>query len=254
MDAVSTQRSWISWVVLPLALLTLPAAASEFSVSPIRLDLGGVARSGAVVVRNDDTKALSFQIRGADWNQDMQGADVYSDRTDLVYFPKLLVIPAGSEAVIRVGLRQPLVQKEKAYRLFIEEMPAPDTDGAVAGGRVRVLMRFGVPIFVVPAKPQDQMDVDQLELEKGVARLDLTNSGNQHQAIEKLLFVGFAKDGGIIFSRQLADRYVLAGTRKTYTVNIPPEHCANLTRLSVELKTNRSEALRQLDVRSSKCQ
>ena len=60
-------------------LLTATQAvhAGEFSVSPIRLELGGAVRSGAVPVRNEDKLALTFQIEGLSWRQDESCQDVY---------------------------------------------------------------------------------------------------------------------------------------------------------------------------------
>lgn len=239
------------WACAALTLAPRLAAAGEFSVSPIRLELGGNARSGAIVVRNDDSRELSFQIRGKAWSQDGQAADVYVDATDLIYFPKLLVIAPGSEAVIRIGLRQPLVQREQTYRLFIEELPVGE---APAGSRVRVLMRFGVPVFVVPVKPQNQLDVEEVSISAGVARVTLANAGNQHQIVDSIDLTGADRQGTPAFTLRLADRYLLAGTRKTYKAAVPRDQCLRLATLVVEAKTDKAAAKRQADVDGSMCQ
>jgi len=237
-----------------LACMALAAAGGEFAVHPMRLELGGAIRSSALTVRNDDSVPLSFQVRGMDWSQDDDGQDRYQDAADLIYFPRQLTVAPGQEAVVRVGLRQGLVPVEKAYRLFIEEV-APPAAAPVAGQppRIRVMVRFGAPVFVKPAQPVQQLQLDELSLQDGQAHWRLRNAGNQHEVFERVALRGLDAAGGEAFATQLAERYFLAGGTRRFAVAIPPQACARLARLTLEIKTDKSEVRRQIDLGTPSC-
>src|SRR4051812_3587352 len=81
------------------------AAAGEFTVNPILLELGAAARSGAITVRNDGKVPLSFQLQAMEWAQDTGGKDQYLETRDLIFYPKILTIEPGKEGLVRVGTR-----------------------------------------------------------------------------------------------------------------------------------------------------
>ncbi len=241
-------------VAVAAACAALAAAAGEFAVHPMRLELGGGIRSSAITLRNDDTVPLSFQVQGMDWSQDDDGQDRYRDATDLIYFPRRLTVPPGQEAVVRVGLRQGLVPVEKTYRLFIEEV-SPPAAAPVAGQppRIRVMVRFGAPIFVKPAQPRQQLQLDELVLQGGQARWRLRNAGNQHEFFERIALRGFDASGAEAFATQLTERYFLAGRTRQFTVAVPAEACARLARLSLDIKTDKSEVRHQVALGAPSC-
>lgn len=228
------------------------ASAGDFSVNPVRMELGASARTGVFTIRNDGKDRLSFQVQGMAWTQDAQGRDVYAEGGDLVYFPRLVSVEPGQEAVVRVGVRQPLVPTEKTYRLFVEELPPADA-APLAGSQVRVLVRFGPPIFVKPAQAQDRLEVENLRVEGGEVRLALRNAGNQHQVVDSIRLKGNDGRGGEVFATTLADRYLLAGTVKEYAATLTREQCRALARVSAEAKTDKTLAQRQLEVRATAC-
>src|SRR6185369_12141928 len=117
---------YASRAFITLVLALAPAGATlggEFGVSPIRVDLDRNTRTSVVRVSNDEQGPLSFQIRAMEWTQDAEGRDVYADSSDLVYFPQQMQVPPLDSRVVRVGYRNPATQVERAYRLYIEELP-----------------------------------------------------------------------------------------------------------------------------------
>lgn len=253
----SPRRSRLRCLVLGFAALVCAACsvqAGAFSVHPMRLQLGGTVRSAALTVRNDDAVPLSFQIRGMDWTQDAEGQDRYGDATDLVYFPRLLVLEPGQEAVIRVGLRQSLTAVEKTYRLFVEELPpvaaAPTAQGV---SQIRALVRFGAPVFVKPAQPTSLLAIEALEVRDGQAQWRLRNAGNQHELFETLRVRGLDAQGAEVFATALTLRYLLAGSARRFQVDLPNPACQRLVRLTLEFKTDKSEAQRDLPLGTTPC-
>lgn len=247
-------KSWAAAGFAGLFLVCTPALAAEFSVSPIRLELGPAARSGALTVRNDSKEKISFQLEAMEWTQDANGADRYTATPDLIFFPKILGVEPGEEAIVRVGAKKPVVPVEKTYRIFIQELPNPNRAGTdVAGPHVNVLLRFGAPIFVTPLQASDDADLTAVSLDKGALKLSVKNTGNRHQVIEGIHLQGIGSDGQELYTLTLADRYLLAGTTKAFTATIPAETCRRLAAITMELKTDKLSRTRKLDVSRANC-
>lgn len=250
--ATLLERSFAA--VLCIALLDcIPALAGEFSVKPIRVDLGPSVKSGAIAVRNEGKQKLSFQVQAMSWSQDAEGKDQYADTQDLVYFPKILSVEAGQEGLIRVGARNTVLQTEKTYRLFIEELPGIATPAQGGSAQVNVLIRFGAPIFVAALKPQDSLSIGSVALAKGVLSFSATNTGNRHQMIEGIELRGADPQGNPVYALTLADRYLLSGTTKSFTTTIAPEVCAQIATLAIALKTDKTSAADKLHVTTAMC-
>ena len=236
----------------------MPAWGGAFSVNPIKLDLGAAARSGVLVVKNEGLEKLTFQIETKAWTQDANGKDQYTDSTDLIFFPKILSLDVGTEGVIRVGVKNPIVAAEKTYRVFIEELPGvappPGESGTRGSAQISVLIRFGAPIFVAPIKSDDSADITSLGVSKAVVDLTIKNTGNRHQLLQGIELRGVDSFGKEIYALTLADRYLLNGASKGYKAAIPADQCAKLSALSVELKTDKAGAKRKIDVYPSSCQ
>lgn len=229
------------------------AWAADFSVNPIRLELSPAVKSGVLSVRNDGKEKLSFQVDAMEWTQDATGADKYTETRDLVFFPKILGVEAGEEGIIRVGARTPTVPAEKTYRLFIQELPNPSQAAVSDGPRINLLLRFGAPIFVVPAQPTDSADLSNLALAKGVLNLSVKNTGNRHQLIQGIHLKGADQQGKEVYALTLADRYLLTGSTKAFAATIPAEACLRIAALSVEFKTEKLDLTRKLEVDRAMC-
>ena len=230
----------------------LPAIAGEFSVDPIRLELGPSARSGALTVRNEGKVKLSFQIDAMAWTQDASGADQYGETRDLIFFPKIMTVEPGQEGVIRVGTKTPVLPSEKAYRLFIEELPSSER-GAESPVQINVLIRFGAPIFINPAKAHDGIEIEPLSISRGLLSFAARNTGNRHQMVEGIQVRGADADGKEVYALTVADRYLLAGTVKPYTTDIPGAKCSQIAVLEIAFKTDKVSVSRRLDVSRAMC-
>jgi fimbrial chaperone protein len=238
--------AWIGIFLLALSALT-PAGAGQFGVSPIRIDLDRGSRSGAITVSNDEeAEPLRVQLRLFEWTQDAAGKDNYQLNEDLLYFPRLMNLEKGEQKLVRVGLRTPALEREKAYRLFIEELPAPPTPG---GAQVAISVRFGVPIFVKPAQAEVRGDIDKLALEKGVLRVGVRNNGSTHFTIKSI-----TATSGEAFSKELPGWYLLAGAVREHSVELPAQVCAKLKQIEVTVKAEPALELKgTLSVNASMC-
>lgn len=226
------------------------AFSGEWRVTPIRLDFDKGTKSGVITITNDSAEKVRLQIKATEWVQDGEGKDKYTDTSDLVYFPKMMILDNKEEKVLRAGIKATEVKKEKTYRLFIEEIPEP---GTAEGSRVAIALRFGVPIFIKPEKEENKGEIEKVEMSKGVFKTVVKNLGNVHFMISSVNIKGKNKAGDEIFSKELSGWYLLNGTSRPYTTQIPQDKCSELERLDVEIKAKEFNLNGKLDVDKAMC-
>ena len=234
--------------MLALAACALPLSsnAASFSVSPIRADLKPGVLSETITVTNDSPTRLRVLVKLAAWTQDESGKDVYTDSADLVYFPRQMEIEPGAKRLVRVGAKAPAQGAERAYRLFIEEVPSPTAAGPTA---VSFYFRFGVPVFVTPGGAAAKPEIAQPRLAQGKLSLAVNNPGTQHFRAAR---VNFTDNAG--WSRDVNGWYSLPGTARTYQVEVPPDVCRRARKFSVTLEAEDDVKYeRSLDVDPAAC-
>ena len=223
------------------------ACAGSFGVAPTRIDLGKGARSSLVEITNDDTHKLSFQLRLAAWHQDAAGKDEYADSQDLIFFPPLFAIAPGEKRVVRVGLKGgEAPASEAAYRLYIEEIPEPSA--APTGPEVRVVLRFGVPVFVAPAAPRRGFAIEAASVEPGKVALRIRNDGNQGAKFEILKVM---RAGEAI--AETTGWYVLPGATRAFEVPVPADKCVPTGPLEVQAQADGVALKRELAAAPALC-
>jgi len=243
--------SAVSALAAALALgVWLPAAnAISFGVSPIRLDLDRSARTGSVTVTNDDPqKPLRVQMQALSWQQDDDGKDRYAPSEELTYLPRIMTVPPTESRLLRAGIRVPAAEREKAYRLFIEEVPEPRSEGG-AGAQVAVKVRFGVPVFVKPLKEEPSGAIELFELAKGLLQVKVRNTGNVHFIIQSIQF----RAAGDAFTKDVPGWYLLAGAARLHGTAIPADVCEKLRTIEATVKTDRLELTRRLEIDPARC-
>lgn len=224
------------------------AFGGNFGVSPIRVEFDRNAKTGAITVTNEDQGRLQLQMRAFEWTQDTDGKDVYRESSDLIIFPKLMTLQKQEQRLIRAGLRGAIQERERTYRLFIEEIPQPRSGEAAAGAQVAVAIRFGVPVFVKPVKEITQGTLDELTFEAGKLRMRVRNTGNVHFMIDA---INIKNASG--YFQDVRGWYLLAGAARGYTVDVPRAACLKSDKLDVIVKTDRLELKGSVPVDKSKC-
>lgn len=248
--AARTARRSSAPVFLFLLLLPAAALAGDWRVSPIRLDLGRDAKSGAVTVANDSDDRLQVQMKAFEWTQDAEGKDRYEETGEILFFPRLMILERKEEKILRAGIRVPAVAKEKTFRLFIEEIPGPRK---AEGVNVAVAIRFGVPIFVKPLKEEARGEVGAMTMSAGALLVPVNNTGNVHFVVQSVLVRGRNGAGEEIFSRELSGWYLLSGVSRGYTTTVPPETCGNMAVIEAEVKTDKLPLRGRMVVDRSMC-
>jgi hypothetical protein len=121
------------------------------------------------------------------------------------------------------------------------------------GATVVFAIRFGVPIFVKPAKEDIKGSLDQPGMEKGILAIPVRNVGNTHFIVQKIVVTGTGQKNETVLSKELAGWYVLTGTSKKYTMPIPKESCYKIARLDIEVKADQFTVKDSLNVQKAMC-
>jgi fimbrial chaperone protein len=238
------------YIVFCILLIPSVALSGEFRVTPIRLDFDRGTRTGVITVVNEGSDKLSLQMRAFEWTQDADGKDQYTETNDIIFFPRIVALEKGEERILRAGIKIPAATKEKTYRLFIEEIPEPKK---AEGVNIAIAIRFGVPIFVKPLKEEARGEIEKIDLSKGVLNVPIQNRGNTHFIINAIVVKGKNVKGEEVFTKELSGWYLLSGVSKLYTTFIPQEVCKDLSKLDVEVKTDRFNLNGKLDVNQAMC-
>lgn len=208
--------------------------ATTLGISPVKIVLSASSRSTLVILSNRTDEEARLEVSVSAWSEDAAGKAALDPSDDLAVFPPLVTIPAGGEKRIRVGLaRHEPVSTERAYRLFLQEMPPSNVSTQQTG--VRMLMRFSLPVFVQPAKPAGRISVEGLAVEAGHARFRLTNAGNAHARIEHATLTGKDSAGKTVFTKGLDLRVLLAGGRRDIDLVLSADECQPSATVEVQM-------------------
>jgi fimbrial chaperone protein len=217
---MSAGAKWMCTAGLALATVQC-AVAGAFSVTPTRIELKGNHRTAVVTLRNADAAPLTVQAALVGWTQS-GGEDVYADSRDLLTTPPIFTIPPNGEQIVRIALRRNADSvRELPYRIFFQEIPQAKT--ADFNG-LNIALRVGVPIFVQPrsgAASNLQWEVHPLA--DGKLQIDAINDGDGHVQITDFdLLFGAADQGSTDKVHIGVVKYVLPGSRMSWTVSPPP--------------------------------
>ena len=208
------------WLLaLGLAAIAPSAIAGAFGVSPIRVDLDPSSRTGLITVSNEDDRKLYFQLKLFEWTQSPAGEDLLAESTDLIFFPQILTVEPKDKRLVRVGVKAPPAGTERAFRLFIEELPDPN-EPAAGGAQIAVRLRFGVPIFLSGGKGEARPEIGPVETPKGFIRVAIRNTGTRNIRFEEVT----ARAGDKVLTKA-AGWYVFPGATRSFTMPVTPQDC-----------------------------
>lgn len=223
-----------------LFLVALPGTAATFKVSPIQIYLSAGKTTELLAVENQSTESVRLQVTAFGWNQSPRGEIELLPTEDVVFFPSLLTLEPGKERKVRIGVSKPAGAVERTYRVFVEELPPLEKPSELGNrSEVKVLTRFGVPIFVQPAKLTRSGAIESAKLESGTVKFQVKNTGNAAFSLLSVRASGAGADGSQTFENQAAGWYVLAGGERAFEIAVPPADCLRTKTISLEAKTER---------------
>ena len=219
------------------------ARASGLNVSPVQVWLTQETSKSLLTLRNEGPEDERYQVSIMTWDEDARAGMKLAPTEDIIVFPTILELKVGETRSLRVGAAVPFGPIEKTYRVFLEELPAPEKPQARS--TVRVLTRVGIPIFLAPVQTLEDRKLSTLSLDKGNASVDVQNTGNVHLRVDTVRLEGFAEGGARVFEKQAQGWYVLAGGHKRYELEVPKDACGKIRKLVVSVKTDKEQVLQE---------
>lgn len=217
------------------------ASAGDFAVSPIRLDFDRATKTGVITISNDGEDSLQVQMKAFEWTQDADGKDKYEETDDLIFFPRIATVGKGERRLLRTSYKIPATDRQKTYRLFIEEIPGPQKTPA-QGAQIAVAVRFGVPIFLKPLKEEVRGEVESVKYADGKLNVRIKNSGNTHFFINNIQLRSQDK-----VTEDQKGWYLLNGAARTYIFTLTPQNCTAMGKFNIFVKTDVVEFNRPID-------
>ena len=154
-----------------------PAAAGSFKVNPVSLALAPDKAAAELSIANADSAPVAVRVTALRWTQ-KNGEDIYEPSRDVIASPPIFTIAPGSNQLIRFGLRART--PGAAYRIIVEEIPAPAREGS----GIRVALRLDLPLFVLAhGRPQPALSWTAGRDGRGELVVEARNDGALHSQI-----------------------------------------------------------------------
>jgi fimbrial chaperone protein len=219
-------RTLVAALLAAVTAAPLAARGVTMEVAPVIIDLGRAAPSAIVTIRNSGTAPTRYQLSAASWTEARTGQPELEPSQELSIFPPLFQLGPGEERKVRVGAVVPPGATERAWRLFIEELPPPATTSP-AGASIRIRTRFALAVFLAPALPRRSAALSLARAGGGVS-LTLRNTGNVRikPGALAVAFLGAARER--LHAVELPPASVLAEAEQRVEVQAPAALCAKV--------------------------
>lgn len=193
------------------------ALAGSVQVDPISIELTHDRSSTALSVRNRDSQPVSMRVRAYRWSQ-RNGEDVYQDSDDLIISPPIFTIAPDHRQLIRIGPRT--ASAGSAYRIVLEEIPAP----ARQGTGIHVALRINLPFYILPeGGGRAALSWSGWRDRNGEVFIEARNDGTRHSQVTALAAVDAAGAETVLSSRIAV---VLPGGSRRWDAGPRPQFAA----------------------------
>lgn len=229
-------RTLLLAVALGLSVASTSAQAGTFQLSPTRLDLAARGSSGSIAITNTSDQPMRLQLSASAWDQSPTGEQLLGKTGDLVVFPTMLTIAPRETRRVKAGINVDRGARERTYRLIIEELPPPAAAPSTTG--LRVLMRMSVPIFQKPLREVRGGAVSHLVRRGELISFDVENHGSMSAMLKRANVTAKDASGAVVWKAAPSGWYLLAGGKRSFSLTVPAEQAAQISRVEVEAETN----------------
>lgn len=224
--------------VILIILISETSWAGSFQVEPIKIFLDSNKKSEVLQIKNMSDKKISVQLKAIIWTQDENGKDINNPTNDIIFFPKILTVEKEDQRIVRVGLPKEIVpgEKEKTYRLFIEELPSVEP---VLTTGVKIVLRIGVPIFLAPLQTHEKGEIESINVSDGKVIIKIKNTGNLHFVAASINVKGFSQSDETLFDKEKGGWYIFPDSSKPFELEFPRDICSKLSKIEVKIMTGK---------------
>ena len=246
---VFTNRLKVTLTVLIL-IVSQSAVGDGMRVSPLKLQFDTDSNSTLVKVSNGSEEKMTVQLEAMTWTQDQAGQDQYSATSEIVIFPRIFSMEPAEQRVVRVGYQgEPASKEEKAFRLYVQELPVQKPGEA----EMKFAVRMGIPIFVTPIHQEEAWDISSTEMTEQGFSVRIENAGTHVVKIGAIEFTGLDAEGAKLFSVKESGWYVLAGRGRDFMLPYAGDHCEQVVSLELTAASGNETRNRRLSVTNSDC-
>jgi fimbrial chaperone protein len=240
--SMKEKKFWILSSLLLTLILPLGVFSASFNVNPVFIFLQGNSPITSLILKNEDTQKIRFQLSAFSWTQNETNPIVLHPTSNLIFFPRLLSLNPGESRTIRVGLQEDAPAVEKTYRLMVRELPPFQP---ASPNQIRMLLQVSIPVFFEPFHPLEKAVLSSIQEKRGKLFVFVHNAGNVHFSVETITAKILDENKKPLFSKTITGWYVLAGQTQRYAFSIPATICPKGRFAFVEAKTDRGEDLKQ---------
>ncbi len=195
-----------------VGIAAIPAAAGQFSVTPVRIFMAPKDRAAAITITNESDEPLVMQADVYTWKQKADGDDDLAPSEDLFLSPPIIKLAPRARQVVRLAVLKPIASAEQqTYRMIVREVPeASSPDKAV---QVQIALAFSLPVFVTPADAKRQLacGIERAGIDAWRARCE--NAGRAYVQPREFALVSSA--GAKLASRDTGG-YILPGMKRDF--------------------------------------
>jgi fimbrial chaperone protein len=230
-----------------------PAYGANVAVSPVNIQLTRDSHSALLTITNVGSATVRFTLSTYAWAQTDSGKMELTSTPDIIFFPTLLALGPGEARNVRLGTELLPSENEKSYRIYLEELPSPQTASTGNALQIHVLSKIGIPIFLVPDNPKTQADITAIVAHKRALAFSVENTGNVHIVPGSVTVEGSDAGDKVVFNKQVPLWYILASGKRTVSVAIPHSTCAKIRIVTVMMKMGATSVKRSESFPSGAC-
>ena len=196
-----------------VVLVSAPAWAGVFTVSPVRIFMSPRDRAIAVTVTNDGDEELVMQAEVFKWDQKPGGEDELVASDDLVLSPPILKLAPKARQVVRLALiNRTALDRQVTYRLVVREVPEVKQATNI---QMQVALAFSMPVFITPQGAKRNLGCTASRATADVARISCENTGNAYAQIREFSLTSATGDRT---SGGSAGGYILPGVKRAFDI------------------------------------
>ncbi|AIT81958.1 fimbrial chaperone protein (plasmid) [Novosphingobium pentaromativorans US6-1] len=208
-----------SLIAAAIALLPLRAWAATVLIWPIDPAIEAGRAGTELWLENRGSSDVVLQVRVLSWSQE-EGREVHSEQDEVLASPPMVKVVPGVRQLVRLVMAKPEPrEREGAYRVIVDEIPAVTGKPAEkqTATALRFRMRYSIPLFVAPKQSGAMATQPQLScrLNPGGRRIRLTNTGTVHARLADAVLD--SANGSVPLAQGLLG-YVLPGSIMEWAV------------------------------------
>lgn len=218
-------------LVLVFFFISLDVLA--IGVSPTLLTISPKEPIANLTVSNEGDLPVTMQLELVKWTQ-YKEKEVYEVTEDLIATPQIFTISPQSSQLIRVGLERAIYSnKEKAYRLFVQEVIPRKI--LKKRNELKMALRLSLPVIIQSLSPVQQNLVWHVKPSPGAYHIVAENKGNNVVFIN--LLEGFSDNKQSVMQPLTTFAYLLPGSKRHWVIKRTSKHNMAWLKASVNSQT-----------------